>query len=344
MRIVGSRYCISVKLPDGPNAAFAVASSPLATASKYLRTNASAGCARTATAGGAVGTTVGGGVRAAIVGRAAGSCVGSWVAVAVAVGVAATVGFAVAVALGEGFGVRAAVALAAGAADGVALGDAFALADVDAVGVGGGVAIACATEAIGVGVCTTTSGVRFCGGGVCRAANAESSAPIPKPAMITPAKSGTIGKPPRSSSSLEERRRRGGPDRELMSSQRSTRDGLALDGLTHVEAKRQAEMIRVSVPIDLGTAITADASAFAMVTPIRVATLIELAVVRVLGRRAPPDKCARAIRTTLAGLRNGSFALDIDGKLINDPDKVVVCSGSATLRFFAHRTVTSAFE
>lgn len=104
-------------------------------------------------------------------------------------------------------------------------------------------------------------------------------------------------------------------------------------------------MIRISVPIDLGTAVTADATAFAMVTPIRVATLIELAIARVLGRRAPADKCARAIRTTLAGLRAGSFSLDIDGRLIDDPDVVVVCSGGiATLRFFARRTVTSTYE
>jgi hypothetical protein len=104
-------------------------------------------------------------------------------------------------------------------------------------------------------------------------------------------------------------------------------------------------MIRVSVPIDVGTAVTAGASAFAMVTPIRAATLIELAIARVLGRRAPADKCARAIGTTLAGLRAGSFALDIDGRLIDDPDDVIVCSGgTATLRFFARRTVTSTYE
>lgn len=100
-------------------------------------------------------------------------------------------------------------------------------------------------------------------------------------------------------------------------------------------------MIRVPVPIDLGTAVTAGASAFVLATPIRVVTLLELAIARVLGRRAPPDRRDRALRTTLAGLRDGKFRLDVDGRPIDDPDAVVVCSGSATLRFFAHRGVIS---
>ncbi|MBV8601411.1 MAG: hypothetical protein JO359_07590 [Candidatus Eremiobacteraeota bacterium] len=98
-------------------------------------------------------------------------------------------------------------------------------------------------------------------------------------------------------------------------------------------------MIRVPVPIDLGTAVTADASAFALATPIRVVTLLELAIARVLGGRAPQDKRERALRTTVAGLRAGSFVVDVDGRRIDDPDRIVVCSGSATLRFFALRGV-----
>jgi hypothetical protein len=97
-------------------------------------------------------------------------------------------------------------------------------------------------------------------------------------------------------------------------------------------------MIRVSVPIDLGTAVTAGATAFMLVTPIRVATLIEFAIARVLGRRAPPDKRDRALRSTLAGLRAGTFSLHVDGRQVDDPDRVIVCSGGfATLRFFARR-------
>jgi hypothetical protein len=168
------------------------------------------------------------------------SRVGTAVATGAGVAVAVAAGFAVGVALGVGFdedfiegcGVRTAVAVAVGVAAGFRVAAAF------AVGEGGGAA--CATVAIGVGVCITTSGFWLCAGaGTCRAANAESSAPIPKPAMITPAKSGTIGKPPpRSSSSFEERRRRGERDPELMSPQRSTREGLALDGRAHAKAKR----------------------------------------------------------------------------------------------------------
>ena len=96
-------------------------------------------------------------------------------------------------------------------------------------------------------------------------------------------------------------------------------------------------MIRVPIPIDLGTAVTAGASAFVLATPIRVATLLELAIGSALGRRAPAEKRDRALRATLAGLRDGSFHLDVDGRWIDDPERVVVCSGCATLRFFAHR-------
>ena len=106
-------------------------------------------------------------------------------------------------------------------------------------------------------------------------------------------------------------------------------------------------MIRVPVPIDLGTAITAGASAFASATPIRVATLLELAITRVLGRRAPSDKRDRALRATLAGMRAGTFFLHVDGRLIDDPERIVVCSGgSATVRFFArHRAgIVSSVE
>ena len=97
-------------------------------------------------------------------------------------------------------------------------------------------------------------------------------------------------------------------------------------------------MIRVPVPIDLGTAVTAGASAFALVTPVRVATLLELAISRVLGRRAPADKRDRALRATLAGMRAGTFMLDVDGRHVDDPERIIVCSGgSATLRFFARQ-------
>jgi hypothetical protein len=230
IRIVGSRNCASPSgVVEPPSVEYAVASSPCATASRNFRTSDSAGDAA-ATAGAAVGATVGDGVRAARVGRAVGVRAGCTVGVAVGGGDA----FAVRTALG--------VALGLDVGDAVGLGVAFVVAVARTVGVAVARAVAvvsCATVAIGVGVCITTSGeLRCAGAGECRAANAESNAPIPKPAMITPAKSGTIGNPPRSSSSFEGRRRRGEPDRELMFSQRSTRKGLALDGRTRAGAKR----------------------------------------------------------------------------------------------------------
>ena len=103
-------------------------------------------------------------------------------------------------------------------------------------------------------------------------------------------------------------------------------------------------MIRVPVPIDLGTAVTAGATAFALVTPMKVATLLELAIARALGRRAPQEKRERTLRSTLAGLRSGTFLLHVDGTPVNDPDRVVVCAGSVTLRFFTRRSIASAIE
>ncbi|MBV8150972.1 MAG: hypothetical protein JO101_04775 [Candidatus Eremiobacteraeota bacterium] len=98
-------------------------------------------------------------------------------------------------------------------------------------------------------------------------------------------------------------------------------------------------MVRVPVPIDLVTAVSAGASAFAAVTPMRVRTLLELAIARVLGRHAPLDKRERALGAAVAGMRAGTFRLHVDGRFIADPEAIVVCSGSATLRFFAHRPV-----
>jgi hypothetical protein len=100
-------------------------------------------------------------------------------------------------------------------------------------------------------------------------------------------------------------------------------------------------MVRVAVPIDLATAVTAGATAFALATPIRAATLLELAIARVLGRRAPLDKLGRAFDAAVSEMRAGTFRLHVDGRWVDDPDTVIVCSGCATLRFFAHRPVVS---
>ena len=78
-------------------------------------------------------------------------------------------------------------------------------------------------------------------------------------------------------------------------------------------------MIRVPVPVDIGTIVAEGSGAFALATPLRVGELLALAVREVLGSGAPSDKLERGIRTTLAGLRAGEFVVDIDGRLFDDP-------------------------
>jgi hypothetical protein len=94
-------------------------------------------------------------------------------------------------------------------------------------------------------------------------------------------------------------------------------------------------MLHVQVPIDVGTAITSQNPVFALVTPMRVRELLELAVTQALGKRAPADKRERNLAQTVAGLASRRFAVDIDGKLYDDPEACVACSGTVTLRFFS---------
>ncbi len=100
-------------------------------------------------------------------------------------------------------------------------------------------------------------------------------------------------------------------------------------------------VIRVAVPVDIGTIVAEGSGAFALATPLRVGELLALAVREVLGTGAPNDKLERGIRTTLAGLRAGEFVVDIDGRVFDDPAAVVICSGHAALRFFARRVERS---
>jgi len=93
-------------------------------------------------------------------------------------------------------------------------------------------------------------------------------------------------------------------------------------------------VIRVPIPIDVGTIVATGNSAFALATPIRVERLIALAVSKQCGERAPKEKRERHVRATLDGFRAGKFVVDIDGRLFERPDVVVVCAGIATLRFF----------
>ncbi len=94
-------------------------------------------------------------------------------------------------------------------------------------------------------------------------------------------------------------------------------------------------MIRVAVPIDVGTIAKTGSSAFALATPMRVDELLVSAIHAALGERAPQDRRERSISATLAGFSAGRFLIDVDGRLYDRPDAVVVVSGEAMLRFFS---------
>ena len=93
-------------------------------------------------------------------------------------------------------------------------------------------------------------------------------------------------------------------------------------------AKRR-RVLRVPVPIDVGTIAETASCVFALATPICVERLLAL------GGRAPQDKRERGIRTTLSGFAAGKFLVDVDGRIYDRPEAVVVCSGYANLRFFS---------
>ena len=101
-------------------------------------------------------------------------------------------------------------------------------------------------------------------------------------------------------------------------------------------------MLRVAVPIDVSAVARTASAAFALATPLRVRDLLTAAVVEALGPRAPQDKRERVVRSTLAGLGEGTYVVEIDGRVYDDPDEVVVCSGTATLRFFVRRALRVA--
>ena len=101
-------------------------------------------------------------------------------------------------------------------------------------------------------------------------------------------------------------------------------------------------MLRVAVPIDVSAVARTASTAFALVTPLRVGELVATAVIEALGPRAPQDKRERVIRSTLAGLSEGTYVVEVDGRVYTDPDDVAVCSGTATLRFFLRRALHAA--
>lgn len=93
-------------------------------------------------------------------------------------------------------------------------------------------------------------------------------------------------------------------------------------------------MIRIRVPLDLHAVAADGSAAFALATPLRVRELLALAVREAIGSRAPHDKFLRSVHRTLAGLAEGDFIVDINGRSFVDPEAVVVCEGSADVRFF----------
>jgi hypothetical protein len=96
-------------------------------------------------------------------------------------------------------------------------------------------------------------------------------------------------------------------------------------------------VIRVRVPLDLHAVACGGSAAFALVTPLRVRDLLALAVREAIGARAPQDKFYRSMHRTLAGVAAGDFTVDIDGRTFGDVETVVVCEGTADVRFFVER-------
>ncbi|HEY8297345.1 MAG TPA: hypothetical protein VIG32_04905 [Candidatus Baltobacteraceae bacterium] len=93
-------------------------------------------------------------------------------------------------------------------------------------------------------------------------------------------------------------------------------------------------MIRIRVPLDLHSVACSGSAAFALATPLRIRELVALAVREAIGARAPYDKFQRNVRATLAGLADGRFTVDVDGRTFADADEVVLCGGIASVRFY----------
>lgn len=103
-------------------------------------------------------------------------------------------------------------------------------------------------------------------------------------------------------------------------------------------------MIRVKVPLDLHAVAVGGSAAFALATPLRVRDLLAFAVREAIGTRAPCDKFARSVHRTLAGLAAGDFTIDVNGRSFVDADTVVVCEGTAVIRFFLTRRRSAALR
>jgi hypothetical protein len=106
--------------------------------------------------------------------------------------------------------------------------------------------------------------------------------------------------------------------------------------------QKLSSMIRVKVPLDLHAVVLGGSGAFALATPLRIRDLLGLAVAEAIGRRAPHDKLSRSVHRTLTGLAAGDFTIDVNGRTFVDADAVVVCEGTADVRFFLNKRRTAA--
>ncbi len=73
------------------------------------------------------------------------------------------------------------------------------------------------------------------------------------------------------------------------------------------------------MPLDIHAVASSGSGAFALATPLRVRDLISLAVREAIGLRAPQDKFARNLGTTLVGLSSGRYTVDINGRHFQRP-------------------------
>jgi hypothetical protein len=99
-------------------------------------------------------------------------------------------------------------------------------------------------------------------------------------------------------------------------------------------AENDVVMIRVRIPLDVHAVAVGGSAAFALATPMRIRDLLRFAVREAIGSRAPSDKFSRSVHRTLAGLAAGDFTIEIDGRSFTDPDMVILCEGTADVRFF----------
>jgi hypothetical protein len=99
-------------------------------------------------------------------------------------------------------------------------------------------------------------------------------------------------------------------------------------------AEIEWRMIRVKVPLDLHAVAIGGSGAFALATPLRIRDLLAFAVREAIGARAPHDKFSRSVHRTLAGLAAGDYIVDVNGRSFADAEAIVVCEGTADIRFY----------